>query len=171
MSVDRIQFSLMQSSYETYRTDTQPCKNPAIDNQCAVRLSLALVRNGFDFENFPDQRRIHQGRTGCRLGDESHVVGANELHRYLGTVWDAGLRGSGSDIRAQIASTPGIVYFDSCFHRHTDAEGRNTGNHIDLWNGAQYYNQILDIGAGGTARARTDLFSRASYVRFFWLPS
>jgi hypothetical protein len=134
-------------------------------------MSLALVRNGFDFGSFHNQRRIHQGRTGCHLGGEAHVVGANELHQYLVSVWDTGLRGSGGAIRAQIADTPGIVFFNNCFHRGTDAEGTNTGDHIDLWNGANYYNQILGIGAGGTARAGADLFSRASFVRFFWLPS
>jgi Type VI secretion system (T6SS), amidase effector protein 4 len=170
MSVERIQFSLMQSCYETYRTDARPCKNPSIDNQCAVRMSLALVRNGFSFDSFANQRRIHSGRASCQLGDEAHVVGANELHLYLVSQWDTGLRGAGGDIRTQIAGTPGIVYFNNCFHRGTDAEGTNTGDHIDLWNGTNYYNQILGIGAGGNARAGTDLFSRASYVRYFWLP-
>lgn len=171
MTVERIQYSLMQTVYETYRNDARPCKNPAIDNQCAVRMSLALVRNGFSLDGFPNQRRIHSGRAGCRLGDEAHVVGANELHVYLVSVWDTGLRGNGAAVRTQIANTPGIVFFNNCFHRSTDAEGTNTGDHIDLWNGTQYYNQVLGIGAGGNARAGTDLFSRASYVRFFWLPS
>ena len=171
MAVERISFGLMRAVYETYRNDTQPCKNPAIDNQCAVRMSLALVRNGFDFAGFPNQRRIHQGRTSCRLGDEAHIVGANELHQYLISVWDTGLSDRGRVVRAQITDTPGVIYFNNCFHRRTDAEGTNSGDHIDLWDGTQYYNQILGIGAGGNARAGTDLFSRASYVRFFWLPA
>lgn len=171
MSVERPSFTLIQATYETYRSDTRPCKNPAIDNQCAVRMSLALVRNGFSLDAFPNQRRVHRGRTSCALGDEAHVVGADELHRYLISVWDTGLRGSGDSVRSQIANTPGVIYFNNCFHRRTDAEGTNTGDHIDLWDGTQYYNQILGIGAGGNARAGTDLFSRASFVRFFWLPS
>jgi hypothetical protein len=171
MSVERTSYNLMQAVYETYRTDARPCKNPAIDNQCAVRMSLALVRGGFSLDGFPNPRRVHQGRANCALGAEAHVVGANELHQYLTTVWDTGLRGSGATIRAQIADSPGVVYFNNCFHRRTDAEGTNTGDHIDLWDGTQYYNQILGIGAGGNARAGTDLFSRASFVRFFWLPS
>ncbi len=171
MSTDRPNFSLMQNVYEGYRVDTAPCKSPNITNQCAVRMSLALGRNGFTFERFGNQRRIHSGRERCALGDEGHLVGANELHSFLTEVWDTGIRGRGSDIRSQIAGTVGIVYFNNCFHRSTDAEGTNTGDHIDLWDGANYYNQLLGIGAGGNAAAGTDLFGRADFVRFFWLPN
>ena len=170
MSTERVQFILMQASYEAYRNDTAPCKSPSITNQCAVRMSVALVNNGFDFDAFPAQRRVHRGRASCRLGDLPHVVGANELHLYLQQVWDAGLRGSGADIHRQIANVKGVVFFNNCFHRSTDAEGTNTGDHIDLWNGTDYYNHILGISAGGNARASTNLFNRASFVRFFWLP-
>lgn len=169
MGTERVSFNAMRTCYEGYRADTAPCKSPAISNQCAVRMSVALVNNGFSLENFPQQRRIHQGRASCQI-ETPHLVGANELHLYLLRVWDTGLRGSGSEIKSQIADAKGIIYFNNCFHRRTDGEGANSGDHIDLWNGANYYNQILGIGAGGNARAGTDLFSRASFVRFFWLP-
>jgi Type VI secretion system (T6SS), amidase effector protein 4 len=169
MTTQRISFNLMQAVYETYRTDNHPCKNPSIHNQCAVRMSLALGRNGFSFEDFHNQSRIHQGRSSCQLGDEPHLVGADELHRYLTDVWDTGQRGTGSEIRARIAGLPGIIYFNNCFARTQG--GARTGDHIDLWDGTQYYNQILAVGAGGNARAGTDLFSRADFVRFFWLPN
>jgi Type VI secretion system (T6SS), amidase effector protein 4 len=169
MTTERISFSLLQAVYETYRTDGHPCKNPSIHNQCAVRMSLALGRNGFSFENFHDQPRIHHGRTDCQLGDEPHLVGADELHRFIMQMWDAGQRDSGSEIRSRIAGLPGIIYFNNCFAR-TEG-GARTGDHIDLWNGSQIYNQVLGISAGGSVAAGTDLFSRASFVRFFWLPS
>lgn len=171
MSTARVDFNLMQASYEGYRLgDPAPCKSPGISNQCAVRLSLALVRNGFSLESFPNQRRIHNGRSRCSLGSDQHIVGADELHRYLTQVWDMGVRGSGESIRSQIGTLRGIVYFNNCFHRSTDPEGESRGDHIDLWNGTNYYNQLLGIAAGGTARAGTDLFAAASFVRFFWLP-
>ena len=45
MGTERINFTLMQENYEQYRGDPAPCKSPGISNQCAVRMSLALVRN------------------------------------------------------------------------------------------------------------------------------
>lgn len=163
-------FGQMRSLYEDYRADTMPCKYPGIENQCAVRMSLALVRNGFSLDNFPEQRRIHRGRSQCVVEDD-HIVGADELHQYLVRVWDAGLRGTGSAILPQISGTPGIIYFNNCFHRSADAEGSNRGDHIDLWDGENYYNQILQVSAGGGTAVQSDLFATADYVRFFWLPS
>jgi hypothetical protein len=97
----------MQEKYDEYRNDSAPCKSPGISNQCAVRMSLALVRNGFSLDNFPNQRRVHIGRAACALDDEPHVVGADELHRYLRQVWDTGWRGEGSDFREQLIGNKG----------------------------------------------------------------
>jgi hypothetical protein len=133
-------------------------------------MSLALGRNGFTFDEFPRQRRIHSGRPGCQLGTEPHIVGADELHRYLAQVWDTGTRGHGADFRGQIAGMKGVIYFNNCFHRSTDPDGESRGDHIDLWNGENYYNELLRVSAGGTARVGTDLFAAASFVRFFALP-
>ena len=171
MGIERPSYNLMQSRYEQYRLDSAPCKSPAITNQCAVRMSLALYRNGFTFEGFPHQRRIHSGRESCRLGDEPHIVGADELHRYLVQVWGNGQRIHGRSARSEIAGTKGIIYFNNCFHRSTDPDGENRGDHIDLWNGDNYYNELLRVSAGGSARVGSDLFEAASFVRFFALPA
>ncbi|HEY0657089.1 MAG TPA: T6SS effector amidase Tae4 family protein [Pyrinomonadaceae bacterium] len=168
MSTFKTPFNLMNSYYNQYEKDTAPCKY-GYKNQCAIRLSLALVRCGFSLDAFPDQKRVHRGRGGCNLGDEPHIVGADELHKFLMQVWDAGLKGKGKDIKSQILGKQGIVYFNNCFKRNaTDTSA--TGDHIDLWNGEKYYNQILGIGAGGDATAKSDLFTKAQYVRFFGLP-
>lgn len=167
MSTTKTAFSLMRDVYENFRgANRRPCKNPSITNQCAVRMSLALYRSGFTFEDFPNQRRIHQGRTACQLGDEPHLVGANELHSYLLQVWEPGLRGTGSSIVSQIQGQLGILYFNNCFHRSSDPEGTNRGDHIDLWNGSQIYNDVLSVGDDGRT---SNLFSRADFVRFFRL--
>ena len=172
MSTEKPQYTLMQASYTTYGDGNgAPCRSPSITNQCAVRMSLALIRNGFSLDGFPNQGRIHRGRERCQLGDEPHLVGANELHSYLRTLWGNGIHGRGRTVRTQILGQQGIVYFNNCFHRGTDAEGTNTGDHIDLWDGARIFNQILGISAGGSVAAGTDLFSRADNVRFFVLPS
>lgn len=169
MAVDRPNYALMRDRYEEYRTDSAPCKSPGITNQCAVRMSLALVGNGFSLDDFANQRRIHDGRAACHLEDP-HIVGADELHRYLVQVWDNGTRGHGAGFRSELAGRKGVVYFNNCFHRSTDPEGESRGDHIDLWTGDNYYNELLRVSAGGSARVGTDLFAAASFIRFFWLP-
>ena len=46
-----------------------------------------------------------------------------------------------------------------------------TGDHIDLWTGERYYNQMIHVGAGGDAAASAPLFGRADALWFFPLPS
>ena len=167
MSASRPDFLTMRMWYEFYRSDSRPCKAGVV-NQCAVRMSLALFKSGFNFGTFPDQKRIHSGRKECKLDKLPHILGADELHQYLKQVWDAGEMGKGAKIREDIKGRTGIVYFNNCFKRKS-TDKTKVGDHIDLWNGEQYYNQILGIGAGGNAKASSDLFNLAGYVRFFGL--
>lgn len=167
MSLPKPNFPIMKMWYEFYRNDSRPCKN-GVTNQCAVRMSLALFKSGFSFGTFPDQKRIHSGKKGCKLDKVPHILGADELHQYLMQVWDAGEKGKGVKIKEDIKGRTGIVYFNNCFKKKS-TDTSKTGDHIDLWNGEQYYNQILGIGAGGNAKASSDLFNLASYVRFFSL--
>lgn len=167
MTVERPPFGLLNAVYGMYHNDPAPCKDGKILNQCAVRLTLAMGRCGFSFDLFEPQHRVHQGRKGCEL-DDPHIVGADELHKYFMYVWDTGLRGKGSEIRERIKGKPGIIYFDNCFIRQ--GETGKKGDHIDLWTGEKIYNQILYLKAGGDSTADSDLFRRAGFVRFFWLP-
>jgi len=167
MSVERPPFALLNVVYGMYKNDHAPCKDSKILNQCAVRLTLAMGRCGFSFALFEPQNRLHHDRQSCQLNDP-HIVGADELHRFFMYVWDTGLKGKGSEIKKKIKGKPGIVYFDNCFIR--PGETARKGDHIDLWTGEKIYNQILYLKAGGDTTADSDLFARASFVRFFWLP-
>ena len=165
MRVVRPSYSMMERAYRDYATDSAPCKDPAITNQCAVRLSVALSRCGVDLLGFPDRRRVHSGRQRCRL-DRDHVVGAEELGRYLLGILGAPRRFNAQqadDARGALAGQRGIIYFNNCFRRSTGAQ---TGDHIDLFDGNRYYNEIIRVGAGGDAGTRTDLFHRANQVWF-----
>lgn len=165
--VERPSFHFMRRAFEDYRADRAPCKG-GIANQCAVRTSVALVRSGCDLSGFGDQRRIHRGRAACRLACE-HVVGARELavhlrsflpeQRFVGRV--------AATARSALMNRTGIVYFDNVFAR--ERGGPLTGDHIDLWDGRNYYNELLAISAGGNVGPATDLFSRAGEVWFFAL--
>jgi hypothetical protein len=177
MSVQKPSATALYATYLRYFSDDAPCGDQRIRNQCAVRLSVALVRCGFELrdQDFDDPARIHRGRSSCQLA-EDHVVGAEELQRALVRVWGPGelFTSQLTDVgRAIIGGRWGIIYFNNCFTRLGQRLPR--GDHIDLWTGTQYMNQVLCIGAGGNAAAQTDLFGRSSnrgyYMRFFFLPA
>lgn len=176
MSTAKPSASALHGAYLRYFLDRSPCGDDRINNQCAVRMSVALVRCGFTIRNedFEDPRRIHRGRSACNLS-EDHVCGAHELEQALVGLWGEGeiFRGpSGAPIAAaMIRGRWGILYFNNCFTRR--GSSRASGDHIDLWNGTNYMNQLYGIGAGGDATARDSLFDRSGnsgyYIRFFSL--
>lgn len=162
-------FHLLRQAYEDYRSDSQPCKAGAI-NQCAVRMSVALERCGISFDAFEPRHRVHRGRSRCRLS-VPHVLGARECIRYLRRLWGQPERFRGNDVNSaadSIAGRTGIVYFDNCFTRR-GSETRS-GDHIDLWNGSNYYNQLIHVSAGGEVPSATPLFGRSDEVWFYHLP-
>lgn len=159
---------LMLSAYQDYLVDSAPCK-AGIKNQCAVRMSVALVRCGFSLDAFDPQSRVHRGLQSCRLS-HPHLLGAEELARYLVRMWGEPEKFVGSSLgnaRASLRGRTGVIYFNNCFRR--EAGGPLTGDHIDMWDGEHYYNQIIHVGAGGDACIRADLFDRADAVWFFQL--
>jgi hypothetical protein len=171
--VERPQYELMKRGYEAYRSNTSPCQGGAA-NQCAVRMSIALGRAGFGLECFTPANRVHSGGTRCGTDGMKHVLGAEELARFLATALGAPTiirprpRHSGcAHAIDQIRGQTGIVYFNNCFTR-AGATVRS-GDHIDLFNGTQYYNQILHPAAGGNESTIGNLFGVADQVRFWAL--
>lgn len=159
-------FQLMKRAYDDYRIDSAPCKG-GVTNQCAVRMSVALERCGFSLDAFTPQQRVHRNRPACHLS-VPHVLGANELVRFLRGMWGTPeIWRGGQTTSAEEAMRPrtGVVYFDNCFTR--SGQEHRTGDHIDLWNGTQYYNQLIHVGAGGDASAGARLFRLAEEVWFF----
>jgi len=181
--VEQPSADLMERAYRDYVDDSEhptaasikeksaPCKDPSITNQCAVRMSVALARCGFDLEGFQPRRRVHIHNHICQL-TIPHVVGAEELARYLKICWPVYQVFKGRTRRtaaATIADQKGVVYFNNCFHRNTDAEGKRTGDHIDFWDGVKYFNEYIHVSAGGTASASSPLFEKADEIWFFGL--
>ncbi len=159
-------YQIMEMAYEDYKVDSAPCK-AGVTNQCAVRMSVALERSGFSLNAFDPARRVHRGRSRCLLSIQ-HVLGANELARYLKTIWGEPekFRGrSKNTAKESLAGRQGVIYFNNCFRRAGQASKR--GDHIDLWSGKKYYNQIIRVGAGGDADSEARLFGRSDTVWFF----
>lgn len=166
MCVIKPSYQLMNRAYQDYLVDSAPCKS-GVTNQCAVRMSVALERCGFSLSGFSPAARVHRGRRVCQLNLD-HVLGANELARYLTGLWGAPERFNGETAHGAAAALngrTGIIYFDNCFRR--ESGGPKTGDHIDLWTGTQYYNQIIHVGAGGDAGAGATLFTRSEAVWFY----
>jgi len=169
--VVRPQYALLQRAYEVYRGNSQPCAR-GVANQCAVRMSIALGRSGFGLEGFMPQSRVHSGNGACHTDGMSHVLGALELATWLKRALgdplnirpQAGTSGCAHAF-TQIRGQTGIVYFNNCFTRAGSAV--QVGDHIDLFNGQQYYNQIIHPRAGGDETTGGDLFGRADQV-WFW---
>ncbi len=169
--VIRPQFSYLKRAYETYKLDNgQPCK-AGYSNQCAVRMSIALARAGFGLESFQPRTRVHDG-IKCHTDGIRHVLGARELADFLcktlfqPTVFAPVGKATGcGSAYENISKKTGIVYFNHCFTRA--GEQHKHGDHIDLFDGEKYYNQIIHPRAGGNESKVGSMFSAADLV-WFW---
>ena len=169
--VARPQYALLQRGYEAYRANSLPCQR-GVTNQCAVRMSIALGRAGFGFESFSPRARVHSGGPPCGTDNMEHLLGAQELANFLKlslgnptVIRPQRVAGGCAHAFSQLRGQTGIVYFNNCFSRATG--GPQVGDHIDLFNGTQYYNQILHPRAGGDEGSGGDLFGRADQI-WFW---
>lgn len=153
--------------YMKFNGNRQPCTRDGIENQCAVRMSVALGRCdcGFDFSRWT-LGYVHDHAGACR-DLPPHVTNATNLTRYLDTLGlhfetyrksgRAGL--SVDEIKRRVGGRMGIIYFQHCF-------GAN-GSHIDFWNGKEFMNQVLRVSAGGGLPHSSDLFATArGEIRF-----
>jgi hypothetical protein len=168
--VSKPQYQFLERAYNDYRMDSKPCKQGA-ENQCAVRMSIALGRAGFGLESFQPSSRVHKGGKSCQTNGMAHVLGAEELARFLRqalfapVVFQPGAKNGCAGAFQTVQRTRGILYFNNCFKRKGETHAR--GDHIDLFNGLQYYNQIIHPKAGGDETTGGDLFGRADQV-WFW---
>jgi hypothetical protein len=184
----RPNWQLMEQAYGDYKRDRHPDYGicPRISrragpgregNNCAVRLSVALWRAGsitldyfggpFDHRwNRGRQRRVHRGACGL---EAPHVPGAQELANHIRAVWGTGCEVFRPPGRAAAAlrGRRGVIFFRNCFARATDDEGERNGDHIDLWDGAEFWNVKLGKSAGGGTAADAPLFGLSDEVWFF----
>jgi hypothetical protein len=114
---------------------SDPCVNTstgakAYDNQCAIRVGMALERCGVSFASFRGPR--------CEFGPHGNgmVLRAEELANWLKTRPFAGCPvaepGPGKEFQSRLKGRTGIVFFKDYWRRA--GEKYPTGDHIDLWN-------------------------------------
>ena len=61
-------------------------------------------------------------------------------------------------VRQVLKGRYGVVWFINCY---TNKAG-HLSDHIDMWNGYHYMNELLKESAGGTASAAADLFLKSA---------
>lgn len=122
-SVEQLWASHPANSGELY-----PCLSsdgePTYENQCAVRMGVALEGAGFSLADFPGAR--------CSRG-HGHVIRAQELADWL--LKQADMLGKAEihkDVAvARFTGRKGIVFFRDFWGTN------NRGDHIDVWNGSR----------------------------------
>ena len=102
------------------------------DNQCAIKVSAALVGAGFELRGF--------NGAAVSVGGKRHAARAQELAAWLDSKGPDGLKGhaqviTGADWETKIKGRTGIVYFADYWLR--EGEKTPSGDHIDLWNGSR----------------------------------
>ena len=117
--------------------NSDPCVNQktgkkAYDNQCAIRVGMALEKSGVSFKNFVGPR--------CEFGPHGNgmVLRAEALAQWLRSMPFKGCPASqvyeGKGFHKRLAGRTGIVFFKDYWTRDTDKPNSPTGDHIDLWN-------------------------------------
>lgn len=112
----------------------RPCSNNTFSNQCAIRVSNALMECDVDLGGFPGTR--------C-WGDSSqynkmHIIRAQEFGVWLRR---GALRGLGatetirpSEYQNSLRGRRGIIFFKDYWQRRNESPANRSGDHIDLWN-------------------------------------
>lgn len=149
----------LRHEYGKFReVNGKPC-NQSISNQCAVRMSVALMRCdiGFHF----DRTKIEYTHSDCGAGAE-HNASASRLFNYLKTIWTfqkyskvGTTAQTAGQIMMAVSGRSGIIYFEDCFERSNGT----AGDHIDYWNGSCVMNDLLNYNGPGEREPEDNLRS------------
>ncbi|WP_339527603.1 type VI secretion system amidase effector protein Tae4 [Pseudomonas mucidolens] len=124
-------FINLWNSYPPYSPAHPPACDGPWDNQCAIRMSIAL--NG---EHTIKVNSSTYTEPKCAHG---HARGAESLANWL---WrhhlgrPTILTGSAED-RRTLQQKTGIIFFKDCFRRYGESTEARSGDHIDVWRRGQ----------------------------------
>ena len=103
---------------------TFPCDRSTFENQCAIRMGVALEKTGIDtssFDTLYPKRRCWFGHT------PGHILAAQELANWIDK--NPALFGTKQDIKpGHYPTQSGIIFIK---------DGWGTTDHIDIWNGSK----------------------------------
>jgi hypothetical protein len=110
---------------------------PVFANQCAIRMGICLRRAGVRPEQI-------SGAALCSVHtrEDMHFINASQLANAINRANLPGvgpreiLRGTEPSVYYnRLFGRTGIIFIKDYWQRSSDAAGRPTGDHIDVWNG------------------------------------
>jgi hypothetical protein len=115
--------------WDSHPGGVKPCKDkdgrPTYEDQCAIRMSIALAGAGIDMSKYP-------GRTCGIKGHPVHAVSAQELANWLTKILGPPHKESAMHGCLDYKSLTGIIFIKS-FQGTANPDQRF--NHMDVWDG------------------------------------
>lgn len=111
-----------------------PCTNPTFTNQCAIRVSQALMDCDVDLGGFRGTRCW----SDKSAFDKKHIIRAEEFANWLKPAPLAGLgrmeKAEPANFQNELNGKKGIIFFKDYWQRGNETPANRSGDHIDLWN-------------------------------------
>lgn len=165
----RPRFASLWSNHPAVQGDTNPCRSaagePYFENQCAIRMAVALERCGVSLASFRGARCWHRHVPATRhvlraqeladwLRGQRTLFGVPEIRSHREAVAPADPAPPADPLAAEAVPAPYRGRSGILFLRNFWGTG-NQGDHIDVWDGA-----LMGHGSPG-------YFARAEQV-WFW---
>lgn len=112
----------------------RPCTNPTFTNQCAIRVSQALMDCGVDLSSL----RATRCWNDKSAYNSKHIIRAEEFAVWLKRSSLPGLGATETadpgNFQNELNGKTGIVFFKDYWQRTNETPANRSGDHIDLWN-------------------------------------
>lgn len=107
---------------------------PGYENQCAIKVSVAIHGAGIEMKSFHGAAVNVNGLPCASLAQQ--LAEWLKLQPFCGLpMWPE--KATGAEWQDKIRGKTGIVYFANYWTRRGEATNKPTGDHIDLWNGSR----------------------------------
>ena len=137
---------------------------PVYENQCAVKVSIALEAGGLSLNTFP-AKRIEKRPVERLDGKKMRgALAAEELATWLVKALGKPTPLAADKALASVNDKRGIVFFKDFWTRPNETTAQ--GDHIDLWNGKHLPG---NPPGSSTYQATLDYFGRSKSVLFWEL--
>lgn len=122
--VNPIKFDDLKAGYPS----DYPCNQQQFPDQCAIKVSVALVKAGVKMSSYEKKER-------CWFHEEVHALRAEKLAEWLKKQNVAGIPKAqditGENWKTTVEQRTGIIFFANYWLRK--GERYPSGDHIDLW--------------------------------------
>lgn len=108
-----------------------PCECTLLTDNCALRMSAALNKEGtikINSETYREDRCPHDNAKGAeslafflrnKIGKPLDYINLNPA--------------KAEDVKSKLKKKQGIIFFRDCWRREGESFSKRTGDHIDLW--------------------------------------